>query len=208
MVSSAPRSDLATAAELLTGATPRSQERRRFRRVPIVVNGRFLDADGREHDCRSADLSPGDARIAAPIEPGVGNAIVIYLEGFGRIAARVARRCGESEFAVTFETSLGKRERIAETLMWLLHRDSLAPQDAPAPRAPAHNRPTVGVVLDDGVVLEGEVLDVSLAGLTVRTLAPAPHLGAWVRVGAVYGRVARASEDSFSVDFEPRPNRA
>ena len=36
----------------------------------------MLDALGREQDCRTADMSPGDVRIASPTLPRVGERVV------------------------------------------------------------------------------------------------------------------------------------
>jgi PilZ domain len=205
MAVSPPSSALAAAAERLSRARARPAERRRFRRLPIVVGGRMLDAYGREHDCRTADISPGDARLAAAVTPEAGERVVVYLEGLGRIAGRVARRCGEAEFAIIFETSVHKRERIAETLTWLINRSGSgveAPERQPA-REPAQR---ARLRLDSGEEIEGEIVDFSLAGMNVRTAAPAPPVGVWVRIGGAYGRVARHLEGGFAVDFEfPNP---
>ena len=57
--------DLATAATQLTTRRIHAAERRRFRRMPIEVSGRMLGAGGQEHDCRTADMSPGDVRITS-----------------------------------------------------------------------------------------------------------------------------------------------
>jgi hypothetical protein len=206
MTVSAPSSTFAGAAARLASARVGTRERRRFRRAPVVIDGRMLDSAGREHDCRTADLSPGDARVATPIGLEVGQTVVLYLEGFGRIAGHVARQCGEYEFAIIFDVSAHKREKMAEALTWLINKTILGLEE-PA-RIPARE----GVNLtrletETGQAIEGEVLDFSLAGMTIRTAKPPPALGAWVRVGGVYGRVARLTEGGFAVDFEPRGNR-
>lgn len=193
---------LAGAAQRLASTRRRAEERRRFYRAPIVVGGRMLDPLGREHDCRTADISPGDARIASAFSLDVGHRVVLYLESFGRIAGVVARRCGENEFAVIFDTSPHKREKLAEALTALLNKDLLAGEEA-AP-APGPLRQRARIETEDGQAIEGEVLDFSLAGMTIRTARPRPPLGAWVRVGAAYGRVARYLEHGFAIDFEPR----
>ena len=114
MPTTAKRVDFATAASRLSTTTRLGpQERRRFRRNPIVVSGRVLSASGREFDCRTADISPGDVRIATPTPPEVGEHVVIYLEGYGRLPGRVARRCGETEVAIIPR----------EELLALLYRD-------------------------------------------------------------------------------------
>lgn len=203
MSSPAQKLDFASAAARLAAARTNARERRRFRRAPLVVGGRLLDPLGREHDCRTADISPGDVRLAATVLPEVGSSVVIYLEGFGRLAGSVARRCGEDEVAVIFQMSTHKRERMAEALTWMMNKDALGlEQEARAPLR--EGAPMTRVELETGGVIEGEVLDFSLAGVTVQTPKAAPPLGAWVRVGGVYGRVARLIDGGFAVDFEPR----
>lgn len=193
---------LAGAAQRLASTSRRAQERRRFRRAPIVVGGRMLDPLGREHDCRTEDISPGDARITSAFSLDVGHRVVLYLETFGRIAGVVARRCGENEFAIIFDTSPHKREKLAEALTALLNQDLLAGEEAAAPESPLRQRARIET--EDGRAIEGDVLDFSLAGMTIRTARPRPPLGAWVRVGTAYGRIARYLDDGFAIDFEPR----
>jgi hypothetical protein len=203
MSNAAEKLDLAAAARRLAAAQVGLRERRRFRRAPIAVSGRLLDNAGRECDCRTADISPGDARIAATQLPEVGERVVIYLDGFGRVSGRVARRCGEGEVAVIFDFTAYKREKLAEQLTLAMNK-SLG-VEAPARPVPAGDGPhRVRLEFETGEAYDGEVLDFSLAGMTLRTPRPPPLIGVWVRIGGVYGRVARLTEGGFAVDFEPR----
>jgi hypothetical protein len=200
-MSAAEKIDLAAAARRLTAASVGIRERRRFRRMPVVVNGRLLDPLGREHDCRTADISPGDIRIAAPILPQVGERVVIYLAGFGRVSGHVARKCGEGEVAVIFDFSAHKRERMAEQLTLAVNRD-LGIEEPP--RAIREAARTIKLQFETGEAYEGEVVDFSLAGITIMSRRPPPLIGVWVRAGNVYGRVARLIEGGFAIDLEPR----
>jgi hypothetical protein len=200
-MSAAEKIDLAAAARRLTAASVGIRERRRFRRMPVVVNGRLLDPLGREHDCRTADISPGDIRIAAPILPQVGERVVIYLAGFGRVSGHVARKCGEGEVAVIFDFSAHKRERMAEQLTLAVNRD-LGIEEPP--RAIREAARTIKLQFETGEAYEGEVVDFSLAGITIISRRPPPLIGVWVRAGNVYGRVARLIEGGFAIDLEPR----
>jgi hypothetical protein len=205
MASAAASVDLAAAARRLTATQVSLRERRRFRRLPLTLGGRLLDSAGREHECRTADISPGDVRIAAPTPPAVGDRVVIYLEGLGRLTGSVARRCGEGEAAIIFDFSARKREKLAEQLTLAINKDlvsEIAGELGESVRASGADR--ARIEFETGEVVEGEILDFSLAGLTVRTLRPPPLLGAWVRVGNVYGRVARLIKGGFAIDFEPR----
>jgi hypothetical protein len=202
MSNTAAKIDLAAAAQRLAGSRIGMRERRRFRRMPMAITGRLLDAEGREHDCRTADISPGDVRIVSPVSPDVGERVVIYLDGFGRVSGRVARSCGEGEVAVIFDFSAHKREKMAEQLTLALNKGLGVEAPArPIGRDPAQ---TIRIEFETGEAYDGEVLDFSLAGVTVRTPRPPPLIGVWVRIGGVYGRVARLIEGGFAVDFEPR----
>jgi hypothetical protein len=209
-MSAAAKPDFAAAAARIAASSgPRARERRRFRRMPMVVAGRMLDPAGREYDCRTADLSPGDVRLVSATLPGIDDQVVLYLEGFGRLAGRVARRCGEGEVAIIFDISTHKREKMAETLTWKVNGERLGLvklQDVdPTPAAPAA-APINATRLETefGETIDGEVLDFSLSGITLRTTSTMPPLGSWVRIGGLYGRVARRTEGGFAVDFEPR----
>jgi hypothetical protein len=192
---------LAHAARRLSSQRPLARERRRFRRTPLVLGGRMLDQRGREHDCRTADISPGDVRIAATSEIEVGARVVLYLEGLGRVAGRVVRKCGENEYAIVFEQSSHKREKLAETLTILMNRAHLADEENEDGKSAPASR-YARIELEDGGAIEGLVLDFSLAGVTVQSQRRPPPIGAWVRIGGVHGRVARYTETGFSVDFE------
>lgn len=201
-MSAAPKIDIAAAARRLTAASVGIRERRRFRRMPIEVNGRLLDGLGREHDCRTADISPGDIRIAAPILPTVGDRVVIYLAGFGRVSGFVARKCGEGEVAIIFDFTAHKREKMAEQLTLAANRD-LGIEEPHRP-AISDGSQMIKLEFETGEAYEGEVVDFSLAGITIKSRRPPPLIGVWVRAGNVYGRVARLIEGGFAIDLEPR----
>jgi hypothetical protein len=203
MRNAAHKIDLSSIASRLSNARVNAQERRRFRRLSLVLGGRLMDHAGREHDCRTADISPGDARIVAAIPPEVGERVVIYLEGLGRVSGKVARTCGEGEIAVIFDFSAHKREKLAEQLTLAINRDlGIEPDPIPISRESAQ---VVRLQFETGESYDGEIIDFSLAGINIRAKRAPPLIGVWVRVGTIYGRVARLTEDGFAIDFEQRP---
>jgi len=203
MSNTAHKLDLAAAARRLAAAQVGLRERRRFRRMPMEITGRLLDAAGREHDCRTADMSPGDVRIVSDVLPTVGERVVIYLAGFGRVSGKVARQCGEGEMAVIFDFSAHKREKMAEQLTLAVNKDLGITEDA-RPPAVRDGAQTVKLEFETGEAYVGEVVDFSLAGITIKSKRPPPLIGVWVRVGTVYGRVSRLIEGGFAIDLEPR----
>lgn len=193
--------DLTQAAARLANTRINARERRRFRRMPVTVGGRILGAGGQEHDCRTADISPGDVRIVTTRPPAIGQHVVLYLEGFGRVSGKVARKCGEGEVAIIFDFSAHKREKLADQLTLAINKNLGI--EEPAHRAITRETTrTVRIEHEVGDAYEGEVVDFSLTGVTIHTRRSAPPLGAWVRIGGVYGRVARLIEGGFAVDFE------
>lgn len=178
-------------------------ERRRYRRVPVGLSGRMMGADGLEHDCRSEDVSPGDMRIAAAASVKVGDRVVFYLEDLGRLEGHVVRNIAAGEFAVVLSATAHKREKIAELLTWLMSKD-LARDIERTPHKHLGNGSLTSVVPDNGPTVEGEVLDFSLVGMAIRTSQTPPALGAWVRIGGIYGRVSRYIDGGFAIDFEQR----
>ena len=97
-------------------------DRRRFKRVVVSLNGRFMSEDKREYPCEVLNMSPGGMALRAPLSPRVGERIVAYLDNLGRLEGTVAR-IFEGGFAVELKASAQKRERIANLLTWLTNRD-------------------------------------------------------------------------------------
>lgn len=194
--------DLARAHALLTLARREAPDRRRYRRLGLDLHGRLMDRSGEEHDCRTLDISPGDARIASPARVHQGDKLIVYLADLGRVEAEIVRVLEGATFAVQFNASLHKRERIAEQLTLMINPECAIEDER-------RNRRIVGngvvpVELEDGTTMPCEVLDFSLVGLAVRTMRVRPLIGAWVKIGNQYGRVSRYIDGGFAVDFESR----
>src|SRR6185295_6048480 len=110
------------------------------------------------------------------------------------------------EVAVIFDFSTHKREKLVEQLTIAVNKDLGIEQ--PAHRAITRETTrTIRIEHEAGDAYEGEVVDFSLAGVSIHTRRPAPPIGAWLRIGGVYGRVARMIEGGFAVDFDPRAQR-
>src|SRR5829696_4021267 len=108
---------------------PREAERRRHYRVPVAVLGRYMLPNRQEYPCQTVDMSPGGVLLVAPVQAGVGERVVIYLEHIGRIEGKVARHVPQG-FAIAISATLRKRDKIANQLTWLANRDALGlPED-------------------------------------------------------------------------------
>ncbi|MDX2235523.1 MAG: PilZ domain-containing protein [Hyphomonadaceae bacterium] len=194
--------DLARAHALLSLARRDAPDRRRFRRLDVGLSGRLLDRAGEEHDCRTLDISVGDARLASPARGRVGDTMIVYLKDVGRVEAEIVRLLDGSSFAVQFHATAHKRERIAEQLTVLINPACGIEDERRVRRFSGSG--VAPVELEDGTVVPCEILDFSLVGIAVKC-ARRPLIGAWVKVGNQYGRVGRYIDQGFAIDFEARP---
>jgi len=182
--------------ELVTKARA---ERRRYKRVPVQLSGRlFVPVESREAHCKISDMSPGGARISSEIVPAQGTQIVVYIDGFGRFEGVVSRP-DDGFFGVQFNCSQHKRERVAEQLTLYLNGGDLSESSLRR-----HDRePTKGLARftrANGEIVNCEVLDLSLSGVSLATEAR-PPVGEFVLIGQMAGRVARHHENGIGIEF-------
>lgn len=179
-------------------------ERRQYLRVRVQLTGRlFLPSDSREARCEIVDLSPGGAQVVCDVVPPANEQVIIYIDGFGRFEGTVARPA-EGSFGVRFQCSAMKREKIAEQLTLYMNRDLV---DESVVRR--HDRaPTKGMARytrANGDIVNCEVLDLSLSGVSLKT-ETRPPLGEVVLVGQTAGRVARHHENGIALEFIAAPH--
>jgi hypothetical protein len=174
-------------------------DRRRYKRERVDLAGRqFEPAEGREAQCKIADMSPGGARVLSDVVPPAGTPLVLYIDGFGRFEGSVA--CPEQGgFGVQFNCSAHKRDRVAEHLT---HYMNGSPPDVS--RFRLHDRtPTNGTACftrASGEVANCAVLDLSISGVSLATQTR-PPLGELVLVGQMAGRVSRHHETGIGIEF-------
>ena len=174
-------------------------ERRRHRRVPVTVFGRFMREDKQEYPCQIINMSAGGMALLAPVPCQDGERIVAYLDNLGRIEGVVVRSF-EGGFAVRILASLQKRERIANLLTWLTNQKSLGlgeerKHERVVPRINASK-----LILPDGAVHNCRVIDVSLSGASV-ACAVKPPMDTVVILGRMRGRVVRHHDQGVALQF-------
>lgn len=174
-------------------------DRRRYRRVPVNLNGRIFLPDGeREANCKILDLSPGGARISCQLNLASGTIVVLYVDEFGRFEGNIVRLTS-GDFGVQFNCPALKRERIAEQLTVFLNKG--VPGKSVLRR---HERKaTRGVARftrASGEIVACEVLDLSLSGVSLITDAQ-PPIGEIVLIGQMAGRIARHHDRGIAIEF-------
>ncbi len=186
-------------ARARAAASLHQRERRESPRLPLLLDGRFLDHLGQEHGLRTLDLSCDGAHIEARARPPVETAVVCYVDSLGRIAARVARHT-EPGFAVAFTLTRHKRDKIADRIIWLYNKDRLGlEEERAAPRFDAGG-PAI-VQLGDGSHLQCRVLDISLTGAAFESAGRVPLVGETIIAGNLRGEVVRAQAGQFAIRY-------
>jgi hypothetical protein len=174
-------------------------DRRRFRRVPIHVSGRFMREDRQDYPCEIINMSAGGMTLLSPVSCEVGERIVAYLDHFGRIEGVVARPM-DGGFAAKIVASLHKREKIANQLTWLINRDRLGLSEERRHERVVPRNPTSKLILPNGEVHSCRVIDVSLSGASIVSDVK-PPIGTAVILGRMRGRVVRHHGQGMAIHF-------
>lgn len=179
------------------GAKP--QERRRHRRVPVSLLGRYMLSSRQEYPCRTLNMSPGGAALVTPIKGAIGERVVVYLEHLGRIEGQIVRHLADG-FAMTISATPRKRDKLAAQLTWLANRHALGlPEDRRHERITPRNTRTT-MTIEDGREYVVRLIDVSLSGAGVSTETK-PPLGSAIMLGRTPGKVVRHFEAGIAVEF-------
>ena len=177
-----------------------AQERRRHRRLELSLPGRGLAVSTGEFTCRLVDVSPGGARVLTKTPPKRGERVVLLFDGLGRLEGEVVR-AGQTGFGLRLISSQRKRDRLADAITWRFNMERLGlDEDRTAPRKPGRGRAKIR--LRDGVVIQADVVDVSITGAAFACLER-PRVGEAVQVGDMRGHVARWLDTGFTVSFDP-----
>jgi hypothetical protein len=178
---------------------PLSQERRRFQRVSVDLQGRYMLPDRREFPCQVVNMSPGGMALVAPVGAQPGERVIAYVDHLGRLEGQVARTLPNG-FAMTISATPRKRDKLAAQLTWLANRHILGlPEDRRHGRFVPRN-PIGRLVMPNGINISCRIIDVSQSGAGIKT-DQRPPIGALVTLGKVPGRVVRHLEDGFAIEF-------
>lgn len=185
-----------TAKRLLS---PTGADKRRGKRIEFELTGRFLDINEKEFDLKTINVSCTGALLMCDKFPEIDTDIICYFNDLGRISARVVRHLPNG-FAVNFNLTLFKRDKIADKLTWLINKDALGLiEQRDTPRY-AMNGPAL-VERSNGRLIQCRVVDFSLASASFETSAPLPAVGEIVKAGILNGRVIRSEDGIFAVQY-------
>ena len=176
-----------------------STEERKFHRVSISVQGRFMRADHSEHDCIVDTMSPFDAVISCSARPDIGERIIAYVDYIGRIEGKVTEAGGRS-FTIALNATDRKRDKLSAQLTWLANKHELGlPEDRRHERAAPSNQVSE-IRLDDGRRYPCRIIDLSVSGAAVE-IDVRPAFGTMVVLGNMRGRVVRHFQEGIAMEF-------
>ena len=185
-------------------------ERRRYERVAIEANGRFLAPDGSEHQCTLRDMSLGGLGISSAYEMHPGERVIIYLDDFGRFEGNVVRTF-EGGFAIETVINGPRRERLQERLASYARGET----DAATSRrtfqryvAGEAGVDTMSMLrIDGGEAFKCRIIDMSLGGAQI-AMQDRPAIGTPVMLGRMKGRVVRHTDEGIGIQFTDVPEHA
>lgn len=199
-MSAAPHSQLSPATRLRP-----KPDRRRHHRVELRLGGRFLH-DGVDHSLQTIDVSCGGAHVLSAVMPAIGERIICYFDDLGRVSGEVVRHL-EDGFALFFEASAHKRDKLADRLIWLINHKRYDLKDERSAPRKAKGGPAL-ITRSDGSKLQCRVIDISMTGAAFEHDGPIPLVGERVRSGKIIGEVVRSVSGEFAIRFLARKSPA
>ncbi len=175
------------------------EQDRQFQRIDVALFGRFMLENHQEFPCQIINMSPGNASVATPQTGKIGEKVIAYIDHIGRLEGEILR-VFSGGFAMSFASSVARRDKLAAKLTWLANRHELnLAEDRRHERFPLSRRLS-DIRLEDGRAYKARVIDVSLSGAAIE-MDVRPAVGTKLWVGQTGGRVVRHFEDGFAVEF-------
>ena len=195
-----PTSLLEVLARLTAAKMPEAEEdRRKFERIRMDLPGHlFNPVDWQSMECRVLNLSAGGALAECSVWDEDQNALVLYIEHFGRFEGRIVHR---SQNLIGLEFSVGEAKRCRLKEMLAAFAENGVSGVAGLRKSPRfRSGGSVKLMRESGHDIACDVLDISLEGASL-SAAERPPLGELVRVGKTQGRVVRHHDYGFALQF-------
>jgi hypothetical protein len=176
-----------------------ARDTRRHWRVPIDVLGKYMLENGQEFACQAVDMSPGGLSLKARVPGRVGERVIIYLEQIGRVEGSIAR-LAPGGFAINFETSARKREKLAEQLTWMANRYALGIAEDRRHWRIVPRNPRTMITLPDGGKLPVDIIDVSLSGAAFSSRVKLEQ-GLNILLGSTPARIVWVTDNGVAAEF-------
>ncbi|MCA8901757.1 MAG: PilZ domain-containing protein [Hyphomonas sp.] len=180
-------------------------ERRRFPRLDLRLQGRFLTEFDEDEAFEARDMSCTSAHIAATHRPEHGALVICYFDFLGRIVGTVDRHT-EDGFIILFDMARHKAARIAEKLEILTGAGSMQSHERRESDRADWDGPA-RVLRENGQILSCRILDFSLTGASFECAGPMPAVNEIVTAGHIPAKVVRIGDGGFAVRYLQKAER-
>jgi len=178
---------------------------RKHKRVDLDLVVRFVGREDLEATGRITNISEGGFAMITDSDAQVGDEIIAYPEGLGRLTGVVKRRTKDG-LAVEFDVSELQRarlkKRITSALTGVPYIRFLEKREH---KRIALNLEAKAENTETGECFDCEIHDLSESGAQIRAKTR-PALGALIKIGAVKGCVCRHTSDGFAISFSTTAN--
>lgn len=174
-------------------------DKRRFKRIPVDIPGRYMREDKLEYPCRMIDMSAGGAAIRTDTPPATNERVVASFEHIGMLEGTVTRPI-EGGFAFRFHATKHKREKLIAQLMWLANRNELDASDERRHERITPPNSLAILQIGDDPALTCRLIDISISGASVATNLR-PPLGTEITLGKLRARIVRHHVQGIGVQF-------
>lgn len=148
-------------------------------------------------------LSTAGATIQSDLVPAPEAPVVLYVEsGFGRFEGHALPADGSESFGIEFHCTPLKRERTEEQLACFASRTASDPA-TPWWLDRAQVR-FARFVRSDGEVVRGEIAELSISALSLKTEVR-PPVGEYVLIGQLVGKIAGHRVDGIEIELAGDP---
>jgi hypothetical protein len=178
-----------------------SPDKRNHIRQPLNLKVRFITQADMELCGRLLDVSEGGLRMETKANAAIGDEVIAYPEGLGRLTGKVIRK-NEKELAVEFDLSMSQREHLAKRIASALSGvPYLRLLDNRLHNRIEMNLQSVAQEVDSGESFDCEITNFSTSGAAIRSIRK-PKIGVLVQIGTMRGRVCRLLSEGFAIEFE------
>lgn len=176
------------------------RDRRSHKRLDLALTGRFMTSNQEDHGLTTQNVSCVGALVTSLYRPDLGERVICYIDGLGRVDAYVSRLTEEG-FAVGFRTTDYKRDKLADKIIWLANKDDLGLEEERGAKRFVTRSGPVLLTRENGRQIQCRVIDISLTGAGLETDGPLPMVGEIVTSSNFRGEVVRCKEKGFGIRF-------
>ena len=173
------------------------EDKRRHRRVELILKARFMLPDHSEYEATLLNISAGGIALKTDLRPEKGTAIIVYVQDIGRLEGKVVRLF-EDGFAIAYDAGQRHRDRMIDKLTCKINPDTFVGDRA---HSRVETNELAHLILGDGRETLCRVLDMSFGGVSL-AVEERPRVGEPIMVGRMKGRVVRHHDQGIGVAFD------